>query len=124
MELSQLEAGIAAYLDAEIIPAMTGASQLRKLGIAAVIAQAKSSGFITRYFNMMVNDPMFIALNVVTEDGKIGDINTICNSLKEAIQKTGPITVPLIDMKFNADDVDVLRRYLQGGSHAQAQYSA
>lgn len=116
MELAELEVGLAAYIDNEIVPAMSGAPTYKKIGIAAVIAQAKSSGFIDKYFNAMVNDPMFVALGVVTEDGKIGDIDTICDSLKSALDSHGSVEIPFFDVKVDASDVDVLRKYLNGSS--------
>lgn len=116
MDLATLETRIAAYIDGEIMPALKGPSTLKKVGIAAVIAQAKSSGFINKYFELMANDPMFIALGVVDGEGNLGCTETICDSLKEAISATGEVTIPVIDMVFTADDIDVLRVYLAGES--------
>lgn len=117
MDLRELETALASYIDNEIMPAMSGASQIKKIGIAAAIAQAKSSGFIDKYFNMMVNDPIFVALGIATEDGKLGDTDVICNSLKEALEKNGTFDVPVLDIRFSAGDVDVLRGYLSGSSN-------
>jgi len=112
MNLAQLEVALAAYIDNEIVPAMVDASPLKKIGIAAVIAQAKSSGFIDRYFKQMSANPVFNALGIISADGKIGDVNAICDSLKTALKSTGDIIIPFIDIKINADDIDVLRKYL------------
>lgn len=114
MDLAQLEAALASYIDNEIVPALDRASTWKKVVIAAVIAQAKSSGFIDVYFDKMASDPAFQSLGIVTEDRKIGDVDTICDSLKTALCSTGPIKVPVLEIQFDESDVDVLRGYLSG----------
>lgn len=116
MDLAELEVALAAYIDNEVIPAMEGATTFKKIGIAAAIAQAKSSGLIEKYFDQIASDPIFSALGVVTEDGKVGDVDTMCDSIKEALEQNGPVKIPFLEVKFEESDVDVLRGYLTGKS--------
>lgn len=115
MDLAQVEEGIIAYIDNEVIPAMKGNPWKQGLTIA-VILQAKSSGTVSQYFEMMSQDTTLVALGVITEDGKIGCLDTIAKSLKGAMEQTGPIVLPVLDVSFNQQDVDTLVKYIKGAA--------
>jgi len=113
MDLKQLESALGAYIDNKVLPAIKGDGNKLKQGLTiGLILQAKASGFIDNYFKMMANDPMFVALGVMTQDGKLGDVDTICASLKGAIEQVGDIQVPILDIKFSPADVDEFKEYL------------
>jgi len=117
MDLAQLEPMIIAYIDNEVLPAMQG-NDWKRLTITAGYYQAKSTGKISSYIEQAKDHPMLAQLNIVDGDGQVGCIDTICDSLKEALERMGHIDVPYIETKFTSSDVDVLRRYLKGEAGA------
>jgi hypothetical protein len=111
--LSQVQNGIARYLDAEITPQING-WQKWVFGAMAGTAISKT----TNIFNSLKNHPFIAMLEIIDENDMI-DIDTLHREFSKQAQK-GTITfaVPMIGpLTLNATDVDKLYQYIREGGY-------
>jgi hypothetical protein len=111
--LSQVQNGIARYLDAEITPQING-WQKWVFGAMAGTAISKT----TNIFNSLKNHPFIAMLEIIDENDMI-DIDTLYREFFKQAQK-GAITfdVPMIGaITLNSADVEKIYRYIiEGGN--------
>ena len=106
VSINEIEKGIAAYLDSEIMP------QLPKEGFEKVLAGTALSLFIRRSGKILdsyKNNKAVLMLGLMDEEGNV-DIDILAEELKKNIPNEGmKIDIPLIGkMTFHKSDVDKL----------------
>lgn len=108
--IKQIEQGVAAYLDAELMP------QLPANGVQKVIAGTAMSILIKRSGEIIESykDNQFVKmLGIMDSDGNI-DVDTLAEELKKNMPKDGmKVDVPIIgELTFKENDVDKLYEYI------------
>lgn len=108
--IAKIEQGIAAYLDAEIMP------QLPSSGLEKVLAGTVMSLFIKRSGKIIEGykeNKAVQMLGIMDADGNV-DVDVLAEELKKNIPSDGvKVEVPVIGkMTFHKDDVDKLHEYI------------
>lgn len=108
VSIERVQAGVARYLDTEIISKMSGVNKW--LVAAAASAYVSDAPELLRKLN---EKKAFAALNLIDEAGNV-DVEKIYQSLKPAAAKCpAPITLPIIGtLTFTEQDVDSLYTYI------------
>lgn len=110
--LQQVQTGIAAYVDREILPQMAGWRQLAFGTVSALILKRSDDLFLQIKQNKIVQ-----ATGIIREDNMI-DLPLLREQVKEQITKSGPVTVdiPAIGaLRIGPDDVDRLYQLIMEG---------
>ena len=110
--LQQVQAGIAAYIDREIIPQMTGWRQVAFGTGAALILRRSEDIFAEIRQNKIAK-----ATGVIRADGMI-DIQLLRDQLRSQVERVGAITidVPAIGaLKIGPDDIDRIYQMIMEG---------
>ena len=107
--------GIAAYLDAELMPNLAVKSWERiVVGGAISIAVSKAEKIIDKY----KSNPMVEALEIFGSDGSV-DVDLLKDTLKAQISKEGCMeisSIPIVGkLTFRSDDVDKVYDYIMKG---------
>lgn len=103
----QLSDGIAAYIDREMIPRISG---LRKWGLG--LAGGYAASIVESWIGQ--NRKMLSDIGIMTEDGMV-NIDDLASRMKKTAAEYGPVTehLPLIgDATFDASDIDKLHTYI------------
>lgn len=111
--IGQVQRGLAAFIDAEIAPKLSGIQR---------IIVATGGGVIASKLPVLLANPAVggIAgtLQLIGQDGEV-DIDTIYTQLKKAVQQTGSVTVDIpipfsapLTMTFRDADLDRLYQYI------------
>jgi len=110
---SQMAAGVVAFAETELLPAMSG-WQLWTASAALVLAGQRADALITT----LAGNEAVKALGLVDEQGNI-DIEAAAEAVKGAIRKHGklPIELPVFgcSFKLSENDVETLRGYITRG---------
>lgn len=109
----QIEKGIAAYIDGEIMPQIhVEPWKMALIGTGASII-IKRAGCV---LDGLKNNTVFNALGISDKNGAI-DIDIIANEFKQKMPPEGiKISVPLLgEMTFHSSDVDLLYKKIIGG---------
>ena len=112
MDYDAVVNGIVAYINKEILPAMTDWQEMLARVAMSRMLQSKDT-----YKTALVNNTFLQTFGFVSADGKV-DVDGIASSLKEQIAEKGKIEVSLPvfgKLWFTPDDVDKLYRYITGG---------
>ena len=115
VSVEKAKRGIAAYLDAELMPTLPAKSWERiVVGGAISIAVAKAEKIIDKY----KSNPMVESLEMFGSDGSV-DIDLLKNTLKSQIGKEGCMEIPDVPIVgkliFRSEDVDKLYDYIMKG---------
>lgn len=110
--MKQIEQGIAAYLDSELMPQLSKTSN----GLEKVIAGTAISLFIRKSGTILESykdNKMVQMLGIMDEDGNV-DVDLLATELKKNISDDGvKIDVPMIGaMTFHKEDVTKLHEYI------------
>lgn len=113
--IEKAKRGIAAYLDAELMPQLpTKGWESVVVGSAIGIAIKKMEKLIDKF----KDNPMLQSLEIIGQDGSV-DIDALRDSFKEQIAKQGYMeinNVPIVKkLTFRAEDVDKLYDYIMKG---------
>lgn len=106
----QVVQGIINYADAEVMGKLPTTSKWI-VGTAIGIASRKVNNVI----DALRENSIVTTLDIIDEDGYI-DVDDLIESMKEAAERYGNITLDLSmigKMTFSADDVDRLRSYIR-----------
>lgn len=108
--IAKIEQGVAAYLDAEIMP------QLPSSGLEKVLAGTAMSLFIKRSGKIIEGykeNKAVQMLGIMDADGNV-DVDVLAEELKKNIPSDGvKVEIPIIGkMTFHKDDVDKLHEYI------------
>lgn len=112
--IGQVQRGLAAFIDAEIAPKLSG---IQRIVITA------GGGVIASKLPVLLANPAVggIAgtLQLITADGEI-DIETLYTQIKKAVQQTGSVTMDIpipfsapLSMTFRDADLDRLYQYIK-----------
>ena len=112
--IGQVQRGLAAFIDAEIAPKLSGISR---------IIVAAGGGVIASKLPVLLANPsvggIAGALQLVNADGEV-DIDTLYTEVKKAVTQTGSVTVdipipfqPPLSMTFRDVDLDRLYQYIK-----------
>lgn len=112
--IDQIEKGVGAYLDKEIMP------QLDENGFQKVIIGTALGLGIRRAKNQAASylaHPAVKMLGIADENGNI-DLETVSDELKKNIKPEGfTVDVPMLGtLRFRKEDVDSLKNYILGGN--------
>lgn len=108
--LDKIAAGITKYIDAEMIPHLSGIRKIG-LGVYAGLAATNLGSMAQKY----IHHPAVEVLNVVHDDGSI-DIDTLYKSVLPmfANGQTESIMIPMIgEWKIDKTDIEKLYRYIK-----------
>lgn len=113
--IEKAKRGIAAYLDAELMPQLpTKGWESVVVGSAIGIAIKKFEKLIEKY----KDNPMLQAFEIFSSDGSI-DIDSLRDNFKAQIEKQGFMeidNIPIVKkLTFRAQDVDKLYDYITKG---------
>lgn len=112
--MAQVQRGIAAFIDAEIAPKLSGLTRIIVAGSGGIIA-SKLSGILnnSKYMSLLTG------LSLIDESGDV-DIDTIYAEFKRAVQQAGQVTFeipipfqPPLEMTFRDADLDRLYQYIR-----------
>ena len=105
--IAQVQNGLMKYLDAEILPHLTGATKVG-VGIFAALA--------SRNIAQYANHPAVAMLNVIDGNGMV-DIDAIYSAAMPMFATPQKISIPVVgDFTFDQSDVEKLRRYMEGNA--------
>lgn len=110
--LQQVQAGIAAYIDREVIPQMTGWRQVAFGTAAALILRRYEELFAEVRENKIVK-----ATGVIRPDGMI-EIQALRDQLRNQVERAGAITIdlPAIGaLRIGPDDIDRIYQMIMEG---------
>lgn len=118
VEKDKIIKGFTSYIESEVIPKISGDKAFQiilSIGINAVKANSK-------YTDIVLENQIFKALSDYSEGTY--DIDLLLDEAEKTISKYGyfPVTIPPVpfispsekNLKFNADDVGELRKYIEG----------
>lgn len=108
--VSSIEKGVAAYLDAELMPQLNKSSWERVIvGTAVSLAISKVGTIVAGY-----KDHKMVRMLGVMDDAGNVDVSTIAEEAKKNIGKEGfNVDVPILGtLTFHADDVDKLCKFI------------
>lgn len=106
--ITQAQAGLMRYIDAEILPHLTGAKKIGA-GIYVALAARNFPGVIEK----VKQHPAVAVLGVV--DGEMIDIDAVYNAAMPLFAERQKVTIPAIgDITFDQSDVEKLYRYMKG----------
>lgn len=110
--IKQIEKGVAAYLDAEIMPQLPNSSLEKVLAGTAMSLVIRRSGNILESYK---DNKAVQMLGLMDSDGNV-DVDILSEELKKNISNDGlKVEVPIIGkMTFHKDDVDKLHNYIMG----------
>lgn len=111
--IGQIQRGLAAFIDAEVAPKLSGLTRVIVAGGGGVLASR---------LNVLLSGKtggMLSSLALVDENGEI-DIDVLYNEFKKAIQQTGSVTIEIpipfqspLEMTFRDADLDRLYQYIK-----------
>lgn len=112
--IGQIQRGLAAFIDAEIAPKLSGMTR---------IIVTASGGVLAAKLPVILANPsvggVVGALQLVKDDGEV-DIETLYTEFKKAVQQTGSVTIDIpipfqapISMTFRDADIDRLYQYIK-----------
>lgn len=110
--VNKIEKGIAAYLDAELMPKFQGNGLERVIvGTVTSLVIRKSGDIINGY----KDNKAVQMLGIMDEDGNV-DVDTLAEELKKNIGKDGvKVDIPVIGaITFHKEDVTKLYDYIMG----------
>lgn len=110
---SQIQTGLAAYLDKELMPQLHLESWKQlAVGTVASIAVKRTADFIESY----KDNSILKAMNIFDQNGDV-DVDIIASELKNNIPDSGiEISVPVLgQIRIYKADVDCLYRMITGG---------
>lgn len=107
--LEQAQAGLAQFIDTELVPHLSG---MKKIGLAAYSAlAARNIASIVRQYQ---NHPAVAVMNIFDADGNL-DIEKLYNALDPLFAEKQKIEVPMIgEFIFDHSDLEKLYRYMKG----------
>ena len=112
VSVSKIKQGLAAFLDAELMP------MLPATGWESIVVGAASGIILSRIDNVaagLVGSPLAQQIAIVNPDGLV-DIEVIKEHLKHQIEIKGGLefnNVPILKkLKFSAEDVDKAYKYI------------
>ena len=112
----KIAAGIAAFAEAELLPALDG-WRLWAGSAALALASGKSGELI----GALSGNQAARQLGLADKDGMI-DVDAAASALKSAIRAHGklPVDIPLLDIKFefSEKDIDALLSYIGGAERS------
>ena len=110
--VSSIEKGVAAYLDAELMPQLDRSGWERVIVGTAVSLAISKVGTIAASYK---DNKMVKMLGIMDDAGNI-DVSTIAEEAKKNIGKEGfNVEVPILGtLTFHADDVDKLCNFISG----------
>lgn len=112
--IGQVQRGLAAFIDAEIAPKLSG---IQRIVVAA------GGGVIASKLPVLLSNPatggIAGTLQLINADGEV-DIDTLYTEVKKAVQQTGSVTVDIpipfsapLSMTFRDADLDRLYQYIK-----------
>ena len=108
--MEQIEKGLAAYLDNELMPLLPNSSLEKVLAGTAISLGIRSYGKIAASYK---DNKIVQTLGIMDSDGLV-DIDVLAEEVKKNIPPEGVvINIPMLgEIKFGKDDVTKLRRYI------------
>lgn len=115
VSVNKIKDGLAAYLDAELMPQLQkGSWQSIVVGTAVGVIISRTDKLIAS----LKNSQLAQTVEVIDSDGSV-DIDTIRDMLKAQIEKQGSLTienVPILKkLVFRAEDVDKAYEFIMRG---------
>lgn len=105
MKLSQLQIGMANYIQTEIADKATGVKKFTVYaGTFLILAK------IEKITNVLMQNPIILQLDIIDENGDI-DIDTLEDVMHKAMEKTGKFE--FMGIIFNDDDVSSLFKHIR-----------
>lgn len=110
VSIDKIEQGVAAYLDAELMP------QLQKNGVERVLVGTAASLMIHRAGAIVEgykDNKLVKMLGVMDEEGNV-DVDTLVGEVKKNIAKEGfVVDIPILGtLTFHKEDVDKLHKFI------------
>ena len=107
---SRIARGIAAYVDAELMPALAGSWKAWALGSAAGIMASKAD----RMIDVLAKNPIIAAMGLI--EGENVDVESIFAELRKQAQRgNATLEIPLIGpIVFGVNDVESLYKHIMG----------
>lgn len=111
--IDQIENGVAAYLDAELMPQMQE-NGLQKVLIGTVLGIAVKRG--SSLILPLRDNPVVKMLEIIDDEGNV-DLETLKTEFKKNVPDSGfVLELPMLGkMTFHRADVDKLYEYITGG---------
>ena len=110
ISLQQAQQGISRYIDAEILPHMTGIKKVG-VGVYTALVLQNAAGAVEK----LKTHPAISMLNVIGENNMI-DVDALYKVAFPMFAEKQRINVPVIgELVFDQSDVEKLYRYLKGG---------
>lgn len=108
--ISKIEQGVAAYLDAELMPQLPNSGFEKVLAGTAMSLVIRRSGVILDSYK---NNKAVQMLGLIDSEGNV-DVDVLAEELKKNFPKEGmKINIPIIGaMTFHKEDVDKLHEYI------------
>lgn len=116
VNLNQIEAGVARYLDSVIAPKLPAAGKYDPLKKVAFLTGA---AYMVKHSRKAVEDflskPFIASMGIMDEGGNV-DLDELAAALKGNIPESGlRIPVPLVgEMVFHKPDIDEVVQYIKG----------
>lgn len=110
ISVQQAIQGISRYIDAEVLPHMTGAKKVG-VGVYTALALRNAAGVVDK----LKTHPAIAMLDVIDANNMI-DVDALYNVAMPMFAEKQRINVPVIgELVFDQSDVEKLYRYLKGG---------
>lgn len=110
VSIDKIQQGVAAYLDAELMPQLPNTGFEKVLAGTAMSLAIRRSGAILDSYK---NNKAVQMLGLMDAEGNV-DVDVLAEELKKNIPKEGmKVNIPIIgNMTFHKEDVDKLHEYI------------